>query len=122
MDSPECTSILVVEDEEDLRELVVDLLQSEGFQVYQAANGSQALSVLGDMPQPALILADLMMPVMDGLTLIASLRKDDRFATLPVVIVSAIDTPTAGGYRRIKKPIDLDDLVQIVSEFCVRRT
>jgi CheY-like chemotaxis protein len=120
--APTCVAVLVVEDDTDIRELVVELLETEGFQVYQAKHGEEALGVLRQMPQPALILADLMMPIMDGHSLIAALRADDQFATLPVVVVSAVDSTEPQGYRRIKKPIDLDDLVRIVSEFCLRRS
>src|SRR5689334_4433943 len=121
MDALPCAAVLVVEDETDLRELVVEFLELEGFQVYQAANGREAIEALKKMPQPALILADMMMPVMDGPALIAALREDDQFASLPVVIVSAHHEGLTG-HRRVKKPVDLDDLAKIVEEFCVRRT
>jgi CheY-like chemotaxis protein len=117
-----CLAVLVVEDDADIREVVVRVLEDDGFQVYQAENGERALEVLEGMPHPSLILADLMMPVMDGWSLIAALRKADRLATLPVVIVSALDQSVPEGYRRVKKPIDLDDLVQIVGELCSRRS
>jgi CheY-like chemotaxis protein len=110
-----------VEDDRDIREAIAEFLELDGFQVYQAENGQQALDVLEGMPQPALILADLMMPVMDGPALVAALRDNDQFASLPVVIVSASDANAPAGYRRVKKPIELDNLVQVVSEFCLRR-
>lgn len=113
--------MLVVEDEADIREIVVEFLEAEGFQVYAAQNGQEAMAVLRTMPQPALILADMMMPVMDGPSLIAALRDDDQFASLPVVIVSAMDSGAPDGYRRVKKPINLDDLLHIVNECCIRR-
>jgi|SRR5882672_5613643 len=122
MDPATCAGVLVVEDEQDIREVVVEFLKSEGFQVYSAENGQEAIAVLRTMPQPALILADMMMPVMDGPALIAALRNDDLFASLPVVIVSASDHAAPEGYRRVKKPIDLEDLLRIVSEFCLRPT
>jgi CheY-like chemotaxis protein len=116
-----CTAVLVVEDDPEIRDLVAKFLESEGFQVFTAENGQDALEKLQSIPEPALILADLMMPVMDGSTLIAALRAHDRFATLPVVLVTAQSTRLPKGYRHVKKPIDLDDLATIVSEFCVRR-
>jgi CheY-like chemotaxis protein len=119
---PTCAAVLVVEDERENRELIVDHLKSEGFQVYQAGTCQEALTVLQIMPEPALILADLMAPVIDGRSLIAGLRADDRFATLPMVVVSAADGAGAEEGRRIKKPIDLADVVQIVSGLCLRRT
>jgi CheY-like chemotaxis protein len=116
-----CAAVLIVEDDRDIREALVDFLELEGFQVYAAENGQEAMEALEKIPQPALILADMMMPVMDGPALIAALRADDQFASLPVVLISASDASAPTGYRRVKKPIDLDDLLRIVSEFCLRR-
>jgi CheY-like chemotaxis protein len=122
MSASRCVAVLVVEDDADIREAVATALELEGFHVFVAENGLSALERLKAMPHPSLILADLMMPVMDGWQLIAALLQDDRLATLPVVLVSA--NPEAGpdGFPRVKKPIDLDDLIKIVSELCVRRT
>jgi CheY-like chemotaxis protein len=117
-----CAAVLVVEDEPDIREAIAEFLRAEGFVVAQAENGREALELLPRMPQPTLILADLMMPLMDGMTLISALRDDDRFVTLPVVIVSAADIAAPLGYRLVKKPMDLDDLARIVAELCDRTT
>jgi CheY-like chemotaxis protein len=122
MSSTSCLAVLIVEDEVDIRELVANALEHEGFQVYQAESGAQALELLKQMPHPSLILADLMMPVMSGWDLINALSQDDRLATLPVVVVSAVDSAEPQGFRRIKKPFDLDELIRIVGDFCVRRT
>ena len=121
MGAATCVAVLVVEDDNDIRECVVQFLQMEGFHVYEAANGLEAIEALRNMPQPALILADLMMPVMDDPSLIAALREDDQFASLPVVIVSASSNESLSEYRRVKKPVELDDLRAIVEEFCARR-
>jgi CheY-like chemotaxis protein len=115
-------AVLIVEDDDDIREIVAAALTNEGFQVYQAESGVRALELLKEIPHPSLILADLMMPVMNGWELIKALSKDDRLATLPVVVVSAVDDQAPLGFRRIKKPFDLDELIQIVSDLCVRRT
>ena len=117
-----CLAVLVVEDEDDIREVVASALEQEGFQVYQAATGARALELLQQMPHPSLILADLMMPVMNGWELIKALSDDDRLATLPVLVMSAVDQAEPQGYRRIKKPFDIDELIRIVGELCVRRT
>jgi CheY-like chemotaxis protein len=122
MTHAKCRAILVVEDEADIREAIVEFLRADGFVVEHAHDGLEALVRLPRMPQPTLILADLMMPIMDGHALIAALRADDRFATLPVVVVSAVDAATPDAYRRLKKPIDLDDLASIVRELCGERT
>ena len=118
----QCLAVLIVEDDDDIREVVASALSNEGFQVYQANTGVRALELLREMPHPSLILADLMMPVMSGWDLIKALSQDDRLATLPVVVVSAVDQEAPHGFRRVKKPFDLDELVRIVAELCVRRT
>jgi CheY-like chemotaxis protein len=118
----QCLAVLIVEDDDDIREVVASALSNEGFQVYQANTGVRALELLREMPHPSLILADLMMPVMSGWDLIKALAQDDRLATLPVVVVSAVDQEAPQGFRRVRKPFDLDELVRIVSELCVRRT
>jgi CheY-like chemotaxis protein len=117
-----CLAVLVVEDDDDIRDVVASALEAEGFQVYQADTGVRALELLREIPHPSLILADLMMPVMSGWDLIKALSQDDRLATLPVVVISAIDHDEPRGFRRIKKPFDIDELVKIVSELCARRT
>ena len=122
MSNASCLAVLIVEDDADIREVVASALEAEGFQVYQADTGARALEVLREMPHPSLILADLMMPVMNGWDLIRALSQDDRLATLPVVVMSALDQEEPQGYRRVKKPFDLDELVKIVAELCVRRT
>jgi CheY-like chemotaxis protein len=120
--SKRCLAVLVVEDDDDIREVVASVLEQEGFQVYQAESGARALELLKQMPHPSLILADLMMPIMNGWDLIKALSQDDRLATLPVVVISALDKDEPRGFRRIKKPFDLDELVKIVAELCARRT
>jgi len=122
MSSTPCLAVLIVEDDDDIREVVANALEQEGFQVYQAETGAQALELLKEIPHPSLILADLMMPVMSGWDLIKALSQDDRLATLPVVVISAVDHAEPQGFRRIKKPFDIDELIRIVGELCVRRT
>jgi len=120
--APLCLAVLVAEDDDDIREVVAGALEAEGFQVYQANTGARALELLQEIPHPCLILADLMMPVMSGWELIRALSQDDRLATLPVVVISAVDQEAPQGFRRVRKPFDLDELIRIVSELCARRT
>jgi two-component system OmpR family response regulator len=131
MEAPTCSAVLVVEDDEEIRDLLVGLLRSEGFQVYEAKSAAEALALLPSMPEPVLVLADLMMPTMSGPSFIASLRNGDRFATLPMVAMVAMvadvaasseDVSDTEAPRPVKKPIDPRDLLQIVSELCLRRT
>jgi CheY-like chemotaxis protein len=115
-----CVSVLVVEDDPDIRQVVVTALEDEGFHTASASNGAEALKVLERLPRPVLLFVDLMMPVMDGPSLIAALRANDKLATLPVVVMSAASDGVPG-YPMLRKPFKLEDLVGIVDSYCVRR-
>jgi CheY-like chemotaxis protein len=121
MPGESCVSVLVVEDEPDIRRAVVEALTDEGFHTAAASNGAEALAMLETLPRPVLLFVDLMMPVMNGRQLIAALREDDRLATLPVVVMSAVAEDAPEGHRLLRKPFKLEDLVQIVDMYCVRR-
>jgi hypothetical protein len=73
------------------------------------------------MPQPTLILADLVTATSDGRSLLSAARKGDCLAALPVVIMSTTDDNAPGGLRKIKKPIDWGDLVLMVGALCQRQ-
>jgi CheY-like chemotaxis protein len=118
-------SVLIVEDDADIRDALARILESEGFSVGMAENGAAALERLRSPGEvmPRLILLDLMMPVMDGWQFRAEQRKDARMASIPVVVLSA-----HGGVQQqataieaahyLKKPIDLDVLLDTVRKFC----
>ena len=116
--------ILVVEDDESIRTLMVELLQEEGFKADQAENGKKALEYLRTTRvDPCLVITDLFMPEMDGNTLIQCMRETDTFVTIPVVVVSAaIERHPPKGVAFIKKPLDLDLLIQYVKEWCEEST
>ena len=113
-------TVLVVEDTADLREAYMAVIGREGYRVIGAENGQRALDILqsGD-DKPCLIVLDWMMPVMDGQTFLARLRKT-RFASLPIVIVSAYEAEDAGENIRtvVKKPISYATLTHVVREYC----
>lgn len=111
-------SIMVVEDDFDIREVVADLLTAEGYEVIIAANGREALDYLESRAPPCVILLDLMMPVMNGWQFLEMLRKDCRLSQVPVVVVTASPSSVSGANALIRKPFDLDDLVRTVSRFC----
>jgi CheY-like chemotaxis protein len=82
--------VLVVEDDDDIRESLTEVLTEYGHQVHTAANGAEALRWLEQSPTlPGLILLDLMMPVMDGFRFREVQRADARWAAIPVVVLSA---------------------------------
>ncbi len=81
--------ILVIEDDTDIREALVFLLESEGYEVAAAENGKAALDLLSQGRNPELILVDLFMPVMDGLTFRKKQLGRPEIAKIPVILMSA---------------------------------
>jgi DNA-binding response OmpR family regulator len=113
-----CGSVLVVDDEMDIRESIRDILEIEGYHVCCAANGQEALDVLSEV-RPGLILLDLMMPVMSGYELLQQLRESDDLSSIPVTVVSANgDRAAVRGADVLKKPVDLDVLLHVVDAQC----
>lgn len=114
-------TVLVVEDNEDIRELVVTVLRREGYGVLEADNGKRALELLTEHKDtPCLMLLDLMMPVMDGAQLIESLHASHAVAPLPIVVVSAnerpADLPPCESF--VRKPASSELILSLVREFC----
>ena len=111
--------VMVVEDDEGIREALCDLLQSEGFDVVAAVHGADALSKLrGEAPHPDVILLDLMMPVMDGWAFRAEQRRDELLARIPVVVITASRQADVAGLEPralLKKPIDFDELLRVIA-------
>ena len=116
--------VLVVEDNEDIRDAVTESLEDAGYDVWGAADGAIAIDALRNSNDlPCLILLDLMMPVMDGAKFLQEMRRDPRLSALPVVVVTAdgnaITKATAlGTHDGLRKPVDLDDLLSTVSKYC----
>jgi CheY-like chemotaxis protein len=116
-----CETVLVVEDDDDIRATLEDVLAGDGYAVSGAANGREALALLETLARPCLILLDLMMPVMNGREFLAALRADDALAPIPVVIVSAWPDEaraTKGAQGFVKKPVELDVLRRVVHAYC----
>jgi CheY-like chemotaxis protein len=113
-------NILLIEDEVDIRNILKDMLEWEGYCVYTASNGKEGMEILPEIPAPCLILLDLMMPVMNGWEFADALETDRAYADIPIVTLSAFSDPekrirAAGS---IKKPVDLDALFILVRKHC----
>jgi CheY-like chemotaxis protein len=108
--------ILVVDDDPELRQTLSEVLADSGYQVVVAANGAEALDRLHEGLVPALILLDLMMPVLDGWEFCARQRADPSIASIPVVLMSAsVNLPSDQRRGRfISKPFELDTLLDAV--------
>src|SRR5579859_277267 len=111
--------ILLVDDDDDLRESLGEILEAEGYGVLEAENGRVALEILQTFTKPSVILVDFMMPVMDGAQFYRARSNDPAFASIPVIVLSAHCSPAEArtlfpGATFLSKPIDLDRLFEEV--------
>jgi DNA-binding response OmpR family regulator len=105
-------TVLVADDDPDIIRFVEVNLRLEGFQVETASDGAQALEKALDL-EPALVLLDVRMPIINGFDVCARLRADDRGATIPVILLTA-NLPRArevGADDFVVKPFDPGDLM-----------
>ena len=106
-------SILIVEDDPDIRSTLEQILLFEGYLIHLAGNGQEALDALARIPEPGAILLDLMMPIMNGWEFLEVARAREEIARIPVVILSAsrgaVDRYSVFG--SLTKPVDLDALL-----------
>jgi two-component system, chemotaxis family, chemotaxis protein CheY len=114
-------SILVVDDNEDIREAMALVLRDAGYQVMAAPGGSEAFNLLHDGYRPSVILLDLMMPGMSGWDLHRAISDDRTLHAIPVIIVSAVAAEAAGSLNpvaHLQKPFTIDDLLGAVERVC----
>jgi CheY-like chemotaxis protein len=115
--------VLIVDDDDDIRESIIDFLEDHGYAAVGAANGKDALDKLvARALEPAVIVLDLMMPVMDGRTFRDEQLRDPDLARIPVIVVSAFREAPAVvadmGGSLVRKPLDLDRLLKAVRRYC----
>ena len=111
--------LLIVEDDDGLREALREMLEDFGFVVDEAPHGKAALEYLRTNPMPCLVLLDLMMPVMNGWEFMAAVQREPGLPTLRVVVTSAVaDSAPTGILAAVKKPFDIDKLVSVVRNYC----
>jgi CheY-like chemotaxis protein len=115
------TTILIVEDDADITELMQLLLERDGYSVRVAADGLDALQQLRSGLEPDLILLDLMMPRMDGEQFLRRMRADN-YADVPVVILSGHVSAQAKARELhaascLMKPVESHELLQTVNQF-----
>jgi CheY-like chemotaxis protein len=124
MNSQTAPSVLVVEDDFDIRETLSDVLRGEGYRVEACENGLIALEHLRLRNElPCLILLDAMMPVMDGYSFREEQLKDFRLSAIPVVMLSADRRVESRSLdlkiqKCLRKPIELGELVALVESYC----
>lgn len=112
-------TILLVEDDTDIRDTLKEVLELEGYSVVPATNGLDAFQKLDSMTPPCLILLDLMMPVMNGWEFLKVLHGTSH-ASIPVVVVSAAGDKAKSVKTQgfVKKPIEVDTLLEIIRQYC----
>ena len=111
------TTILIVEDELDAAEMLRVLLELEGYAANVSPNGAHALARIHEI-RPALVICDVMMPIMDGPTFIRALRELPEYRATPVIVMSAVHEallPAGGSHNAfVPKPMGLKVLLETV--------
>jgi len=113
-------TVLVVDDEFGVAEVLQSILEDEGYRVATAINGKQALTRLSEFT-PDLIMLDYMMPIMDGTQTLAAIRNNTAFAKIPVIMMSSLEEvsvrETGTDYDRfLRKPFRARAVVQTVAQ------
>ena len=112
--------ILIVDDEQDIRETLEDFLSDEGFSVRSAADGEAALRVLGEPDLPCVVILDLIMPVLDGNEVFQQMQANERLANVPVIVTTSDPSRAPAGVPLLKKPVSLQGLLAAIERFCSR--
>ena len=113
---PDRCQVMVVDDDDGIRDALSVVISEEGCRVWCACNGEQALTQLRAARRlPCLILLDLMMPVMDGRQFRAIQMGDDRLSAVPVVLMTAGTVPPeVSSLQLLRKPLRLEDLGRVL--------
>lgn len=112
-------TVLLVEDEQVLRELLCEALEDAGYRVVAAREGQEALDALPGIEHVCLILLDLLMPGMNGWDFFAAVKERPEMRDVPVIIhSSAPNQAPAGATRVLQKPMRLEVLLSIVEQYC----
>jgi CheY-like chemotaxis protein len=112
------TTLLIVDDERDIRESLQEYFEDEGIRAEIAANGAEALERLMRDPLPCVVILDLIMPIVNGNEVYDRMQKDPRLAKVPVIISTSDPSRAPSGVLIMKKPIDLDLLLTTVRQYC----
>ena len=126
MTATDCArTVLVVEDDQEVRDAIAEVLADSEYKPLSASNGAEALERLrAAVQRPCLILLDVMMPTMDGWEFRAEQRRDPTVKDIPVVLLSAhTDVKAAAAQMQVEgflaKPVAIEKLLATVERFCV---
>jgi two-component system, chemotaxis family, chemotaxis protein CheY len=113
-------TVLLVEDDADIRDVYRAAMSEAGLRVLSAGHGAEALTALaGEVAPPSLVVLDWMMPVMSGYQLLLHLEADERWAPVPVLVVTAVDRVINAPVAAVlNKPVRLRTLLEVVHKLC----
>jgi CheY-like chemotaxis protein len=116
--------VLVVDDDQDAREAMAELLQIQGYEVLAAGNGQEALELL-KVENPCVVLLDLMMPVISGWEFLRHRKAQPKLAKIPVIVTSAVIDRAASAHAEganevLLKPVDIEKLLKLVRRFSAK--
>lgn len=120
---PDAHVVLIVEDDDDIREVMIEILTESGYSVCSARHGADALEQLRTGPKPELILLDLTMPVMDGWAFCREKQQDPALKAIPILVTSAVSPldPRNDGLQAVcymTKPLDFYELLASIRRHC----
>jgi CheY-like chemotaxis protein len=114
-------TVLILEDDADIRDALAAVVEDHGLDVVSAANGQEGLRVLARTGEPCLILLDWWMPVLSGREFLERLREDPATRTVPVVVMTASDiAPPPGITAFLRKPFSVSRLLEVLAAHCSR--
>lgn len=113
-------SILVIEDDHDIRVALRSVLENAGYFVFSAANGENGFATLSRIKPPSLILLDWNMPILNGESFLAEKMKDKSVAHVPTVIISRGTNGVVpnGAVEVLRDPLNFGDLFDVVKKYC----
>lgn len=113
-------SILVVDDDDDIRQTLRDVLEDEGYRVHEATNGREALARLRGDGRVCVVLLDLMMPIMDGWEFRQEQLSDPAIKDVPVVVITASGRANGalGKVEVLHKPLRVERILEAVAARC----
>jgi len=113
-------TVLVLDDDRDVSEMVKDLIEEQGYRAVCAGNGREALAVL-ERERPCLMLIDVFMPVMNGVEFLRAIKSNALLAGIPRVIMTAANDQMIGVKEDVSvlyKPVDFESLKRILHKYC----
>ncbi|HTP26420.1 MAG TPA: response regulator [Anaeromyxobacteraceae bacterium] len=119
MSSKPTPLVLLVEDDEDIRETMSELMEAEGIRVRSARDGAEGLELLRRGLSPQAVFLDKWMPKLDGASVLAAMVEDPALATIPIIWMSGDQqAPPSHASAFLEKPFTLDDAVAVLRALC----